>query len=75
MYANIDRSKVLKSGVLLNSGDAIERLAEAGHVIFDKIADVFDEQCLLQRQAATVLEVQIRHLMNAAVPRAESGRW
>ncbi|MBR0774854.1 cation-translocating P-type ATPase [Bradyrhizobium diazoefficiens] len=27
---------MFKSGVLLNSGDAIERLAEADHVIFDK---------------------------------------
>jgi Cu2+-exporting ATPase len=27
---------MFKSGVLLNAGDAIERLAEAGHVIFDK---------------------------------------
>ncbi|TPQ31812.1 copper-translocating P-type ATPase [Bradyrhizobium guangdongense] len=27
---------MFKSGVLLNSGDAIERLAEANHVIFDK---------------------------------------
>jgi Cu2+-exporting ATPase len=27
---------MFKAGVLLNAGDAIERLAEAGHVIFDK---------------------------------------
>jgi len=27
---------MFKSGVLLNAGDAIERLAEADHVIFDK---------------------------------------
>jgi P-type Cu2+ transporter len=27
---------MFKSGVMLNAGDAIERLAEAGHVVFDK---------------------------------------
>ena len=36
MVQTVASGAMFKSGVLLNSGDAIERLAEADHVIFDK---------------------------------------
>jgi Cu2+-exporting ATPase len=75
--------KLFRSGVLLNAGDAVERLAEADTVVFDKTgtltlpeghvtnADMIDPE-LLQRAAR--LALSSRHPLAAAIARRATDR-
>jgi Cu2+-exporting ATPase len=75
--------KLFRSGVLLNAGDAVERLAEVDTVVFDKTgtltlpeghvtnADMIDPE-LLQRAAR--LALSSRHPLAAAIARRATDR-
>src|SRR5579862_219775 len=71
--------KLFSSGVLLNSGDAIERLAEVDHIIFDKTGTLTMPELEVANAAAIPADVfalagrvalSSRHPVAAAVARA-----
>src|SRR5579871_2328879 len=73
--------KLFSAGVLLNSGDAIERLAEADHIIFDKTGTLTMPELEVANAAAIPADVfalagrvalSSRHPVAAAVARAAS---
>src|SRR4051794_8226808 len=74
---------MFKSGVLLNSGDAIERLAEADHVIFDKTGTLTLPELEVVNASATPSDVfalagqlalSSHHPVAAAVAQAAGAR-
>ncbi|MCK1305838.1 cation-translocating P-type ATPase [Bradyrhizobium sp. 45] len=74
---------MFKSGVLLNSGDAIERLAEADHIIFDKTGTLTLPDLAVTNAAeistdifelAGRLALSSNHAVAAAVAQAASAR-
>jgi len=73
-------SALFRKGILVNSGDALERLAEIDTVIFDKTGTLTDPQCTLQNaedippemlHAAARLAHSSNHVLARALARLE----